>query len=94
MERATSFEHYLLDNNLEPRTLLIANITPDLYFERPSLFYNNLEKLIVYKKCRTSTKLDYIQNDLCEFKPYVNFCSYIDRIDQRNCIVVNWMPAC
>ena len=50
-----------------------------------------MKTLIGYRKRRTSTKVDYVQSDLCEFKTYGNYLSYLDRISQKNAVVVNWM---
>ena len=85
---------YLCNEILEPRTMLIANITPALEFDTPVQFFEDLKRLVGYTKRRTTAKIDNIQRDLCEYKQYTIFCNYVDRIDQRNTTVVNWMPAC
>ena len=85
---------YPCDELLEPWTVLIANITHELEFNTPVQFFEDLKRLLGYKKRRTIVKIDNIQTELCEFKQYNTFCNYVDRIDQHNTAVVNWMPAC
>ena len=85
---------YLHDEILEPQTVLIENITPALEFHTPVRFFEDLKRLVGYTKRRTIAKIDSIQTDLCEYKQYNTFCHYVDRIDQCNTAVVNWMPPC
>ena len=94
MAESKTITDYLRDEILEPRTVLIANITPALEFDTPVRFFEDLKRLVGYTKCRTIAKIDNIQTDLCEYKQYTTFCDYVDRIHQRNTAVVNWMPAC
>ena len=94
MEKPTAIQDFLKITDLPPRTLLIANVTPGIQFDRSTDFFEDLKTLIDYKKRCTSTKVDYVQSDLCEFKTYGNYLSYLDRIEQRNSVVVNWMPGC
>ena len=94
MAESKTITDYLCDEILEPRTVLIANITPALEFDTPVRFFEDLKRLMGYTKRRTIAKIDNIQRDLCEYKQYNTFCDYVDRIDQRNTAVVNWMPAC
>ena len=85
---------YPCDEILEPRTVLITNITPELEFDTPVQFFEDLKRLLSYKKCRTIVKINNIQTELCEFKQYNTFCDYVDRIDQCTTATVNWMLAC
>ena len=94
MEKPTAVQDFPQITNLPPRTLLIANVTPGIQFDRSTDFFEDLKTLIGYRKRHTSTKVDYVQTDLCEFKTYGNYLSYLDRITQRNLVVVNWMPGC
>ena len=94
MAESKAITDYSCDEILEPRTVLIANITPALEFDTPVQFYEDLKRLIGYKKHRTIVKIDNIQTELCEYKQYNIFCDYVDRIDQRTTAVVNWIPAC
>ena len=94
MEKPTAIQDFPQITNLPPRTLLISNVTPGIQFDRSTDFFEDLKTLIGYRKRRTSTKVDYVQSDLCEFKTYGNYLSYLDRITQRNLVVVNWMPGC
>ena len=94
MAESKTITNYLCDEILEPWTMLIANITPALEFDTPVQFFENLKRLVGYMKHRTLAKIDNIQTDLCEYKQYSTFCVYVDRFDQRNTAVVNWMPAC
>ena len=94
MDKPTAIQDFLQITDLPPRTLLIANVTPGLQFDRSTDFFEDLKTLIGYRKRRASTKVDYVQTDLCEFKKYGNYLSYLDRITQRNLVVVNWMPGC
>ena len=94
MVESKAITDYLCDEILEPRTMLIANITPALEFDTPVQFFEDLKRLMGYKKRRTIVKIDNIQTELCEYKQYNTFCDYVDRIDQRTTAVVNWMPAC
>ena len=94
MAESKAVTDYLCDELLEPQTVLIANITPALEFDTPVRFFEDLTRLVDYKKCRTIAKIDNIQMELCEYKQYNKFCNYVDRIDQCTTAVVNWMPAC
>ena len=94
MAESKAITDYPYDEILEPQTVLIANITPELEFDTPVQFFEDLKRLLGYKKHRTIVKIDNIQTKLCEFKQYNTFCDYVDRIDQRTTAVVNWMPAC
>ena len=94
MAESKAITDYLCNEKLEPRTMLIANITPALEFATPVWFFENLKRLMGYKKCRTIVKIDNIQKELCEYKQYNTFCDYVDRIDQCTTAMVNWMPAC
>ena len=94
MEKPTTIQAFPQITNLPPRTLLISNVTPRIQFDRSTDFFEDLKTLIGYQKRHTSTKVDYVQSDLCEFKTYGNYLSYLDRITQRNLVVVNWMPGC
>ena len=94
MEKPTSIQDFLQITDLPPRTLLIANVTPGVQFNRSTDFFEDLKTLIGYHKRHTSTKVDYVQSDLCEFKTYGNYLSYLDRVEQRNSVVVNWMLGC
>ena len=94
MAESKAITDYPCDEILEPRTVLIANITPELEFNTPVQFFEDLKRLLGYKKHRTIVKINNIQTELCEFKQYNTFCDYVDRIDQRTTAVVNWMPAC
>ena len=94
MEKPTSIQDFPQSINLTPRTLLITNVTPGIQFDRSTNFYDDLKMLIGYQKRHTTTKVDYVQRDLCEFKTYGNYLSYLDKIEQRNSVVVYWMPGC
>ena len=94
MVESKAITDYLCDDILEPRTMLITNITPALEFDTPVRFFEDLKRLVDYKKCRTIVKIDNIQTELCEYKQYNTFCNYVDRINQRTTAVVNWMLAC
>ena len=89
MVESKTITDYLCDEILEPRTMLIANITPALEFDTPVRFFEDLKRLMGYTKCRTIAKTDNIQRDLCEYKQYNTFCDYVDRINQHNTAVVN-----
>ena len=94
MEKPTVIQDFLRITDLPPRTLLITNVTPGIQFKRTTDYFEDLKTLIGYRKRYTSTEVDYVQSDLCEFKTYGNYLSYLDRIEQRNSVVVNWMPGC
>ena len=94
MPESKAITDYLCDEILEPWTMLITNITPALEFDTPVRFFEDLKRLVGYKKHRTIVKIDNIQMELCEYKQYNTFCDYVDRIDQCTTAVVNWMPAC
>ena len=94
MAESKTITECLCNEILEPQTMLIANIAPALEFDTPVRFFEDLKRLVGYTKCRTIAKIDNIQTDLCEYKQYNTFCDYVDRIDQCNTAVVNWMPAC
>ena len=94
MENSTAVQDFPASIKLPVRTLLISNVMPDVSFERSTDFFEDLKTLIVYRNRRTPTQEDYIQTDLCEFKTYGNYISYLDCINQRNSVVVNWMLAC
>ena len=94
MAESKAITDYLCNEILEPQTMLIANITPALEFDTPVPFFEDLKRLVGYKKCRTIVKIDNIQMELCEYKQYNTFCDYVDRIDQRTTAVVNWILAC
>ena len=94
MAESKAITDYLCNEILEPRTMLITNITPALEFDTSVRFFEDLKRLMGYKKRRTIAKIDNIQTELCEYKQYNTFCDYVDRIDQRTTAVVNWMPAC
>ena len=94
MAESKAITDYLCDEILEPQTMLIANITPALEFDTPVRFFEDLKRLVSYKKHRTIVKINNIQMEFCEYKQYNTFCDYVDRIDQCTTAVVNWMPAC
>ena len=94
MVESKAITDYLCNEILEPRTMLIANITPALEFDTPVRFFEDLKRLMDYIKHRTIVKIDNIQMELCEYQQYNTFCNYVDRIDQCTTAVVNWMPAC
>ena len=94
MAESKAITDYPCDKILEPWTVLISNIIPELEFNTPVQFFEDLKRLLGYKKRRTIVKINNIQTELCEFKQYNTSCNYVDRIDQRNTAVVNWMPAC
>ena len=94
MEKSTAVQDFLLITDLPSRTLLIANVTPGASFERSTDSFEDLKTLIGYRKRCTSTKIDYVQTDLCEFKTYGNYLTYLDHIDQHRSVVVNWMLGC
>ena len=94
MAESKAITDYLCDEILEPRTMLKANITPALEFDTTVRFFEDLKRLMGYKKHRTIVKIDNIQTESCEYKQYNTFCDYVDRIDQRTTAVVNWMPGC
>ena len=94
MAESKAITDYLCDEILAPQTVLITNITPALEFDTPVQFFEDLKRLVGYKKRRTIAKINNIQTELCEYKQYNTFCDYVDRIDQRTTAVVNWMPAC
>ena len=85
---------YPCDEILQPQTVLISNITPELEFHTPVEFFEDLKELLGYKKRKTLVQADNIQTELCKLNQYNTFCNYLDRIDQRATAVVNWMPAC
>ena len=80
--------------DLFPRTLFISNVTPGLTFEKATELFADTEKILHFRKRTTTKKIDNIQMDFCEYKPYVNYKNYINRLDPRQSIVVNWMPGC
>ena len=82
MEKPTAIQDFPQITNLPPRTLLITNVTPEIQFDRCTDFFEDLKMLIGYRKRRTTTKVDYVQTDLCEFKRYGNYLSYLDKIEQ------------
>ena len=94
MAKPTAVQDFPQITDLPPRTLLIANVTPGIQFDRSTDFFEDLKTLTGYRKRHTSNKVDYVQTDLCEFKTYGKYLSYLDRITQRNSVVVNWMPGC
>ena len=79
---------------LQPKTLLIASLKADSTSESASALYNEITLLLTFKKRKTTYRLDNLQTDFCEFKPYCNFQRQLDMIDARNSIVVNWVPGC
>ena len=94
MAESKTITDYLCNEILAPRTVLITNITPALEFDTPVQFFEDLKRLMGYKKHRTIAKIDNIQTELCKYKQYNTFCDYVDRIDQCTTAVVNWMLAC
>ena len=94
MEKSRAIQDFPSTVDLQARTLLILNVTPDLSFDRSTDFFEDLKTLIGYRKQWTISKIDYVQSDLCEFKTYRNYMPYIDCISQWNTVVVNWVPAC
>ena len=91
MEKSTAVQDFPLITDLPSRTLLISNVMPGASFKRSTDFFEDLKTLIGYRKRCTSTKIDYVQTDLCKFKTYQNYLLYLDRIDQRRSVVINWM---
>ena len=81
MEKSTAIQDFLLITDLPSRTLLITNVTPGESFKRSTDFFEDLKTLIGYRKRHTSTKINYVQMDLCEFKTYDNYLSYLDLIN-------------
>ena len=94
MVESKAITDYPCNEILEPQTVLIANITPELEFDTPVQFFEDLKRPLGYKKRRTIVKINNIQTELCEFKQYHTFCDYVDRIGQCATTVVNWMPEC
>ena len=68
MAESKAITDYLCNEILEPQTMLIANITPALEFDTPVRFFEDLKRLMGYKKCRTIAKIDNIQTELCEIQ--------------------------
>ena len=89
MVESKAITDYPCDEILEPWMVLIVNITPELESDTPVQFFEDLKRLLGYKKCRTVVKIDNIQTELCEFKQYNTFCDYVDKIDQCTTAVVN-----
>ena len=73
MAESKAITEYSCDEILEPQTMFIANITPALEFNTPVQFYEDLKRLVGYKKHRTILKIDNIQTELCEYKQYNTF---------------------
>ena len=65
MVESKAITDYLCDKIYEPRTVLIANITPALEFDTQVQFFEDLKRLVGYKKCRTIVKINNIQMELC-----------------------------
>ena len=65
MEKPTAIQDFLQITDLPPRTLLIENVTPGIQFDRSTDFFEDFKTLIGYRKRRTSTKVDFVQTDLC-----------------------------
>ena len=82
MEKSTAIQNFPSTKDIPSRTLLMANVTPGLSSDRSTDFFEDLETLIGFRKRCTSTKVDYVQADLCEFKTYGNYLSYLDHINQ------------
>ena len=57
MAESKAITDYLCNEILAPRTMLIANITPELEFDTPVQFFEDLKRLVGYKKRRTMQKL-------------------------------------
>ena len=83
-----------MEEELYPRTLFISNVTPGLTFNKATELFSDIEKIIHIRKRATSKKLDNIQMDFCEYKTYGNYKNYIDRLDPKQSVVINWMPGC
>ena len=81
MVESKAITDYLCNEILEPRTMLIVNITPTLEFDTAVRFFEDLKRLMGYKKRRTIVKIDNIQTELSEYKQYNTFCDYVDRIN-------------
>ena len=65
MAESKAIPDYPCDEILEPRTVLITNITPELEFNTPVQFFEDLKRLLGYKKRRTivkstTSKLSYV----------------------------------
>ena len=56
MAESKTITDYLCDEILEPRTTLIANITPALEFDTPVWFFEDLKILVGYTKRRKLQK--------------------------------------
>ena len=54
MEKPTSIQDFPQITDLPPRTLLIANVTPGIQFDRSTDFFKDLKTLIGYWKRCTS----------------------------------------
>ena len=48
MEKPTAIQDFPQITNLPPRTLLIANVTPGIQFDRSTDFFEDLKTLIGY----------------------------------------------
>ena len=48
MEKPTAIQDFLQITDLPPRTLLIANVTPGIQFDRSTEFFEDLKTLIGY----------------------------------------------
>ena len=64
MVESKAITDYPCNEILEPRTVLITNITPELEFNTPVQFFEDLKRLLGYKKCRTIVKIDNIHVNL------------------------------
>ena len=59
MEKPLAIQDYPSTADLQERTLLISNVTPDLSFDRSTDFFEDLKTLVGYRKRQTTTKVDY-----------------------------------
>ena len=50
MAESKAITDYPCNERLEPWTVLIANITPELEFDTPVQFFKDLKRLLGYKK--------------------------------------------
>ena len=64
MAESKAITDNLCNEILEPRTVLITNITPALEFDTPVQFFEDLKRLMGYKKRRTASTYQHILNDI------------------------------
>ena len=79
---------------LKPKTILISVLKTDTVSPNPARLYDEIQSVLTIRKRATMALIDTITTDFCEFKSPHNYHRYLDMIDARNTVVVDWVPGC